>query len=381
MKFSLATFLVTSISSALSSSVSDVRIPDNLSVKSPIGQSILQNARRLENEVEGDFSWVADYSIKFQGCHHITQWNAEADGQDDVRIATKRLIRFRLCPTDYCNSGSSSGCDSGYGDYIIDMGTYLMAYMENKEALEEDMCDYLDENVCVNCQGVDDEEGCMNDCYEENGADYCIEGDDDGFDFEVAEYLQCDQFNANRRRRLADDDGTNTFTSSGNQNVDHFIGPYCADDGGKVLLGVFLDDACTNFADSYSGKSTYYRATGDNLPYGDESILGLECVSCAMQMEDDVTSSNSEDMTNEMCQYLYATAGKCENIMNIDNPNDNACNFMKGIKMVRNDGVVSSAQSGSKTAATFIGVFAAAFFLVSGYAYYLKTKLDKINLN
>jgi hypothetical protein len=35
------------------------------------------------------------------------------DGEEDVRIATKRLVKFRLCPTDMCDN--NKGCNSGYG--------------------------------------------------------------------------------------------------------------------------------------------------------------------------------------------------------------------------------------------------------------------------
>ena len=69
-------------------------------------------------------------SLKFQGCYHTQQWNDEADDEDDVRISTQRLVRFRLCPSDSCTMESASGCSEGYGDYIIGMEEYLEAYFE-----------------------------------------------------------------------------------------------------------------------------------------------------------------------------------------------------------------------------------------------------------
>jgi hypothetical protein len=93
---------------------------------SPLGMKLLSQARNLADQQAFDNTWVSGYSLKFEGCHHISQWNDEAEGEEDVRIATKRLVRFRLCPSEFCDSGS--GCSNGYGDYIIDMNTYLAAW-------------------------------------------------------------------------------------------------------------------------------------------------------------------------------------------------------------------------------------------------------------
>lgn len=369
MKFT-ATILLASIASVVG-----IHATPSLDSKSPLGKSLISNARRLENaDEEVDFSWVSDYSIKFQGCHHVKQWNAEADDGEDVRIATKRLIRFRLCPTDTCDGESAGGCSSGYGDYIVDMDTYLEAYVENMQMVQEYECENLRENVC-GCDMDDgkddgfDEEQCMNNCYANNGADFCVEEEADdaaGEPFELEDWVVCAQANFDQRRRLEEE-------------VQYFIGPYCSDQGSEVVLGLFTDDACTVFADDYGGRSTYSSMAGESLPYSEESILGLDCLSC-MEPEDPNNDGDAadEDLTTEMCEMMYGTAGKCEQ-NGFGDGNKNACNYMEGIKIMRSDGVIKSS-SGSSTAATMIGIFAAAFFLIGGYAYYLKTKLATINL-
>ena len=55
------------------------------------------------------FNWVSGYSVKFQGCHHIKQWNEAADGEEDVKISTSRLVRFRLCPSGSCSDSKAAG--------------------------------------------------------------------------------------------------------------------------------------------------------------------------------------------------------------------------------------------------------------------------------
>ena len=106
----------------------------SITSNSVVGQRILAAATREDAPLNGgralddqnaNAAFVANYSLKFQGCHEITQWNGEADGEDDVRVSTKRLVRFRLCPSDSCQDESSAGCNSGYGDYVMDMNTFL----------------------------------------------------------------------------------------------------------------------------------------------------------------------------------------------------------------------------------------------------------------
>lgn len=345
-----------------------------------MGKRLLSEARKLEQEEEElDLSWVVDYSIKFQGCHHITQWNAEANGDEDVRIATKRLVRFRLCPTDSCDSSSSGGCSSGYGEYIIDMDTFLMAYLEDKRELEEWTCENYRENIC-GCDDDDkkddafEEEDCLNECYDKYGLDYCIEQEADdagGEPFELDEYIECKEFNADRRRRHLEEE------------IDYFIGPYCSDQGGKIYLGMFTDDSCSVFADTYGGTTTYKDFTGESLPYSSSSIVGLECVSCKpledanQENNNNNNNNNGEVEVKEMCEQMWDTAGKCEKKLSaVQNPNKNACNFMDGIKVIRKDGVVE-VKKGSSSAAAFIGIFAFSSASLGYYVYYLITKMNK----
>ena len=56
----------------------------------------MSKARRLDENKEVDFTWVANMSLKFQGCYHTQQWNDETNGDEDVRISTQRLVRIGL---------------------------------------------------------------------------------------------------------------------------------------------------------------------------------------------------------------------------------------------------------------------------------------------
>jgi hypothetical protein len=390
MKFVLAIFaLVAASVQAKSSQMHELK---DIKADSKLGMKLLSQAtqtdvdgRKLENNNDDEYSntWIAGFSLKFQGCHHISQWNDEADGEDDVRIATKRLVRFRMCPSDTCTS-SSTGCTSGYGDYIIDMNTYLAYYWEARTTYKEYECEYLENYVCNACEGYDDdnysEDMCMWDCYAEHGvADQCMDenpynqgydGDGDNEKFEVDDYLACGQTD------YADYDGNS-----------YYIGPYCASQGGAIYMGMFSDESCSAFADSDGGRDTFTSLSGQEIPYGATNIVDMDCLSCTEPKENnnDGNDADDEDEVAEVCEAVYQYAGKCENNLDYSTnpyPNNNGCNYMAGIKIVRKDGTVITADSkANKTASIFIGVFVVAFVLLSAYVYYLKTKLDRASIN
>ena len=107
-----------------------------ISVNSALGQNLLSKARRMSEDEDNNnnnndenndwyYDWVAGYAVKFQGCHRVKQWNGNAEENEDLKIATKRLVRFRLCPSTSCSSNKAAGCSKAFGDY----GTYHIIRM------------------------------------------------------------------------------------------------------------------------------------------------------------------------------------------------------------------------------------------------------------
>lgn len=110
MKLSL-TLLLSSLLSA--SATSDVTPSRPISANSDLGRSLLSQARRVDEADEEDaMTWVTDYSLVFQGCYAVKQWNDDADDESEVRVLTKRLVRFRMCRSSSC----SMWCKTGYGE-------------------------------------------------------------------------------------------------------------------------------------------------------------------------------------------------------------------------------------------------------------------------
>jgi hypothetical protein len=341
---------------------------------SDIGRHLLSHARQLDqnNQQNVDYSFLGSYSVKFQGCHHVQQWNNDNDDDDDVRIKTKRLVRFRLCPRSECTT-DTAGCTSKYGDYVVDMNTFVYAYLNAKADNGANMCADV-AKVCNNmCNGSND---CVANCYSSYSMNWCLSNKNKNRELENAEfdpinYASCSKAYFGNRRELE-----NNYNGQGyyDQDTTYYIGPYCADQGGEIRLGVFTDGTCTSFAQN--GESMFYSKNGYTLPYSGRSIVTSMCLSCSS------SSGDGGYSVNELCSDIYYLSGKCETRMNIGYPNESSCSYIEGIKIIREDGVIrTSVTKKSKAAAVCIGLFLTIAVLLAGYVFYLRTKLSRAKVN
>lgn len=337
----------------------------SIKADSDLGMKLLSKARNLADNEQ--ISWVSGYSLKFQGCHHIQQWNSQAEGKDDVKVATKNLVRFRLCPTSSCSASKAAGCTGGYGDYIIDMKTYINAYFE----VENQKCEsFL--NSC-DCADAENQEYCKYDCAVAGGMTQCVEANPyeeaDGEQvatFAVDNYLACGILEGyNRARKLQ-------------ENAQYYLGPYCAKQGGAIYMGLFTDDTCTEYADDTAGVTTFTELTGQSLPYSAESLVGMDCISCAEQNDEMEENGGDTDTVGDQCANIYSVAGKCETSLPdnmVETKNTNGCSFIDGIKIVRADGLVATSSKKSAVATAFIVIFAMLFCAMAFYVWYLRKRI------
>jgi len=353
-----------------------------IEASSTLGSALLASARSLQDgngnggsQYSMDMSFLVDYSIKFQGCHHISQWNLNADGEDDVRIQTKRLARFRLCPTGSCQPSRSSGCSSKYGDYVVDMSIFVSTFLQARADARDYQCSLYADSCQDTCDGSDDEDSCMYGCYAGYGLNYCVQSADATAEslFDPLDYAQCAQFDfANGRRRL---DGAN------DDSIYYYIGPYCANQGGSIYLGLFNDNTCTTFISE--GKETFYEKAGFELPYTSDSLISYDCFSCNEPAQNDANADDiyyqnlndqaDSDNVKQFCENVYAVAGKCESKMSISYPNEAACTYIEGVKLIRNDGVIRThSVRKSKAASVTIGLFTTLAVLLGAYVFYLR---------
>jgi hypothetical protein len=263
------------------------------------------------------------------------------------------------------------------------LGTFLSSYYEVSRQNTEYKCQtYLNYNCnCDDDDGKGDDfnaEYCEYDCFANADLFECIdknpyEGDQEEQEeaFDVEEYLECKEFQPNNNNRRLNENGG---------EAQLFIGPYCAEQGGAVLLGVFKDDACTEFADDLNGRYTYeYLTRGEVLPYSSVSIIGSECTSCLDHGDENESQDNNKDGVSEACEAIYQTAGKCELQLSsraVQTKNTNACNYLEGIKMIRQDGIITALPRASATATAFIVIFALLTAVLAFYVYYLHLRLN-----
>lgn len=349
-----------------------------LSSNSAFGTNIMQHARRLD---DGDFDFVGDYSIKFQGCHHVQQWNDYADEDNDVKIKTKRLARFRLCPSDQCSNDKTAGCTSKFGDYIVDMNTFVYNYLLEMQEQKDNFCAAAATDCTQEC-GSSSEEECMTSCYAAYSLSVCQYDEAAANNFDVSAYSSCAEMGAGQRRRRLLDKSRDGVVGGGaarrlDQNdVQYYIGPHCSQQGGQVHFGVFTDDTCTTMAES--GDDIFYAAYGFNLPYSSSSMISSRCIGC---LDPDEDGDGTYEVSG-LCQDVYKSSGKCETRMAIDYPNESSCDYIEGIKVIREDGVIrTSSVRKSKSAAVAIGVFMTLSVLLAGYVFYLRTKLGRAQIN
>jgi len=190
--------------------------------------------------------------------------------------------------------------------------------------------------------------------------------------------------------------GNNQYYN-GNGNGDNyygelFIGPYCANDGKSIHLGVFYDQTCTAKA-----KTSFYasRNYGEALPFSSEPIVNTkECMSCQEVDQDANNNDNNNNGNNnnnnqnyevsELCAQSYEQAVKCEKGMSISYPDTNGCDYINSIlpklsSVSRNSGSFRVGNNGGKgNAGTVMAwIFGATTILFGAYAYFLYRKIKR----
>ncbi|KAL7546833.1 hypothetical protein ACHAWF_010161 [Thalassiosira exigua] len=298
MKPLAATFAATLVGGTIASSSS-------ISADSKVGKWLLSRARRLDDEGgegNGDLSWAWSYSLRFEKC---LSWVGDANDGDEEGLAQydngERLVHFKLCPSNNCGDNCSGG-----GDYVVDMYDFLYSYYAHKQEVE---CQDVEAN-CY-CKNAYDDQACLTECYLSAGVYLCAD-DSNWLVGDINCQLLGTYYDA------ADEYAANYF----------FVGPYCSTDGESIFLGIFTDEMCSVTATQGVYEAMHYSAA---LPYSSKSIVTQDCISC----------DNNNYGTTETCQRLYeASSGKCESDMKDTGRyhNNLACDFIKGLKGLGNDG-------------------------------------------
>ena len=400
---------------------------DGITADSTLGRHLLSVSRRVEGEDANaeynqnyDMSFVSNYSIKFLGCHHVTQWATEeqieeAEEQNDNnnnnnqedqaaqlnaannRIRSKGLVRFRLCPSDSCFDHFGMGCSSNYGEYVVDMIQFLDVYVAWQKEEAATKCATYQQTCYSQCYDST-AANCWSKCYSGHGVDasLCQNGNNGQYnyynggqnkDFDLDDYLECSEYEMEQQQYGEDGEAITTY-----------VGPYCADQGGNIALGFFQDSLCS-IASAYQA-SYYEKLSGYALPYSSSPLVSTNCMSCEATANDNNNNNNADyynydadgnknayqaNYVNSLCGTMYMQSGKCESNMPEDDvmyPEEGACTYIESVKQLKEDGIIRADQKiSSKPAGIAIGVFTTLACAMGGYVFYLKRKIYRSRVN
>jgi hypothetical protein len=406
MKFTLA---LASICATVASASPFAPAQSKNTAQSSYVANLMHGARPTKNsqirklDENGDDAYQVDissYSVKFEKCQFVKSYDVDlAEDEDSTTVlATKRFVIFRLCPENSCSS-----CNYNYGEYIVDLETYLESTVEYQQELQENMCE-----ACQDCGNWDDQYAQnQNDgggrrlqsysvdcdsCYEECQK---IENMEENGYVDATEFLECAMI----------------YDPEDDSKTALYAGPMCASSGSKIKIGVFSDEYC-NVLDSSKDVDDYLMDDDGyqmNLSHALLKTVYAEdsCVSCTSYDDDggdrrlDEGDDDAAAEVLEMCQTLYEDAAKCEKTHGFDNGYSNyggysnqlaqeesVCDYIESINAGSYDetgeivvnGGNSSSGGGAKTTAG--QKFALTFFVLGtvglgGYAGMLHSKLTK----
>ena len=307
---------------------------------------------------------IAAYSVKFEQCQFVKSYDAEMAEEEDSSsvLATKRFVVFRLCPDGACSS-----CNYDYGEYLVDLETYLSATVEYMQSYQEGMCEACDEcSNGYNADGEDQQQDENNgeedgqDNGEDNGED---NGDDNGENRKRRRSLRkLQQYSADcsscyeecqKIENMEDNgfyDATNflecgmIYDPDDDSKQAYYAGPICASGGTKIKIGVFTDENCL-YLDSSKTVDDYLKNDDGNQMYLSHALLKTTysdtCISCMEPSDDndnnDGNDAEDEDNVIEMCETLYQASAKCEKSHGFDQGYSNYYGYEN---QLANEGVV-----------------------------------------
>lgn len=281
--------------------------------------------RKLDQQGEEYEVDISGYSVKFEKCQFVKAYDDELAEQEDFDtvLATKRFVVFRLCPDNSCGS-----CNYNYGEYMVDLETYLEATVQYQQEVQEEMC-----NACQECGNWENQQQADENQQEQNNAerklqdyyynvdcDSCYEEcmkienmEDNGY-IDATEFLECQMIYD------PEDDGKSPL----------YAGPMCASQGSKIKVGVFLDENCFELDSSKDVDDYLMDGDGYQMKLSHALLKTVyaedSCVSCLVPDEEeqnnDNNNNNQDDKEPEvldMCEQLYEAAAKCEKSHGFDN--------------------------------------------------------------
>jgi hypothetical protein len=183
----LVALLTAFVSAGKMDTSGSIPVTSNMGQELLVKATVIEEARHLNNNNNADYSWMATYSIRYNGCTDLVQIAGNGQGgnnkdNENQLLYTQHLVRFSICPSDTCSSGCAGG-----GIYVVGLNDFVDLYTEFKLNAFQMQCETVREN-CY-CDDANDDDVCEAACYNAAGLSGCIE--EEGDDFEIQRYLEC----------------------------------------------------------------------------------------------------------------------------------------------------------------------------------------------
>lgn len=83
-------------------------------------------------------------SFKYSGCSAIKSYDENRAYETGNPMVMDTYAVFRLCPSGQCNKYSITGCSKNYGEYAVEMKTFLSYILGFYDERYEDYCNYCE---------------------------------------------------------------------------------------------------------------------------------------------------------------------------------------------------------------------------------------------
>lgn len=83
-------------------------------------------------------------AFKYSGCAAIKSYDETRAYETGNPMVIDTYAVFRLCPADQCNKYSTTGCGKNYGEYAVEMKTYLSYILGFYDERFNDYCEYCE---------------------------------------------------------------------------------------------------------------------------------------------------------------------------------------------------------------------------------------------
>ena len=310
MKFTIAALLAVAVSASQPQSKN--------TPKAKYMNNMLRNSKVVRGLQEDYPVDISSYSVKFQQCQFVKGFDDELAEQEESStvLGTTRFALFRLCPNSCADE-----CAYNYGEYILDLETYLESTVQYFQESEQERC-----NTCYEyCQNDGNDQGNnnggrrLNDA-NANNANYdctCLDDCEKMENMEENGYVDATDFMNCELIYASEDNGDGDV-------VEYYAAPVCTSQGSKIKIGVFSDQNCQVYEPDLEVEDYFEADDNGDTPQLSHALLKMTyqntCISCLEVDENDENNNNqngnndAQDADNvlDICENLYNFAGKCE---------------------------------------------------------------------